>query len=109
MVLEARSLSRSVLRQAFGKPCKAIQQLPFMREGSTKPGFRGGIVLQHQRRCEQRSSHSEVDCSDDFEAIYTVLGKERPVTNFWREHTSDLQRQIHPSTSMAVPVSIGEH
>ena len=33
----------------------------------------------------------------------------RSVTEFWREHTSYLQRQIHPSTTMAVRVSIGEH
>lgn len=80
-----------------------------MREGNTKLGLANPIAFHRQRGREQRSGHSEINGGKSFEAIYSVLGKERTVTEFWREHTSDLQRQIHPSTSTAVPVSIGEH
>jgi hypothetical protein len=94
-------------RQFAGKAARPIYHLPFMREGPTKSGCEGGIVLLQQRGCDQRLGHSEIDGSEGFEAIYSVLGKARTVTEFRREHSSDLQRQIHPSTSMAVPVLIG--
>ena len=109
LVLGGPTISRALTWQAFSKSRKAIHNFPLVREGNPKLGLANPIAFHRQRGCEQRSGHSEIDGGEGFEAIYSVLGKERTVTEFWREHASDLQRQIHPSTSMAVPASIGEH
>jgi hypothetical protein len=77
-----------------------------VREGNTKLGLTNPVALQRQRGCEQRSGHSEIDGGEDFKTIYSVLGKERPVTEFRRDHTSDLQRQAYPSARMDIPLLV---
>jgi hypothetical protein len=85
---------------------KVIHQFPLVREGNTKLGLANPVAIHRQRGCEQRSGHSEIDSGEGFEAIYSVLGNERTVTEFWRKHTSDLQRQVHPSAQMDIPMSV---